>query len=84
MQLAVQRMLLQLHTSRMFFRLRVTGTVSSVTATLLTSPGAAALFLRSSPLHTVILHSMLRARLLSAVAAAYDSVLADAWCLHQG
>jgi hypothetical protein len=41
-QLAVQRMLLQLHTSNMLFRLRVTGTVSSVTASLLNTPGASA------------------------------------------
>ena len=39
----MQRMLLQLHTSRMFFRPRVTAAVTSVKASMLKSPGVSAL-----------------------------------------
>ena len=40
LQFTVQRMLLQLQTSRMFFRPRVTITIGSVKASMLTTSGA--------------------------------------------
>ena len=42
-QIAVQRMVLQLQTSRMLFRPRVKSTISSVTASMLASAGVASL-----------------------------------------